>query len=140
MITTPLRFFAASEFAHPELVQDDAAQALEAVRERYGEPLEIASDGRPLAEELAALQAAPEEAGKSHDELEAIARGSLHVQGRAFDLRWPVADEARYRLVEACIDVAEAQGLAIELEPVPTHLHVAFFPPGTPHGSRLVFA
>ena len=139
MITTPLRFFRPEEFRHPELVDDSCAQFLDRVRGLYGQPITVTSDARMPEEEIAALADAPEESSTNRDLLAQTAQSSLHIRGRAFDLRWPDHAEDRYGLVWAVMRQAFMYQLALELEPVPSHLHVGIFPPGTPHGSRLIF-
>jgi hypothetical protein len=122
-ITSPLRHFALSEFRHPELVTNESAVWLDDIRESYGFPLVITSDARTVAENAAASGSSPT---------------SLHLQGRAFDLRYPASAELVWRFVDA---VFLASGLRpVELELVnsaqDTHIHIALLPDGTP--SRLI--
>jgi hypothetical protein len=139
VITAPLQFFRPEEFRHPELVDDGCAQFLDRVRALYGQPITLTSDARTPEEEIAALADAPEESGKAADLLAQTVASSLHVQGRAFDLHWPAHAEDRYALLWTLMRQAFTAQLILELEPVPTHLHVGIFPAGTPHGSRLIF-
>lgn len=132
-LTTDLKWFKLSEFRHPELIQEDAATFLDAVRAHFGGPLLVTSDARTVAENKAA----------GGSEL------SWHVKGRAFDLRWPATDALAFKLVDAIFAVAAADQWrvghpqqTIELELVYSerdkHLHFAVKDNGSPN--RLIVA
>src|SRR2546422_8296205 len=99
MIRSTLRHFQLSEFRHPDLVEDAAAVWLDDIREQFGAPLVLTSDARTPEENAQASGSSPT---------------SLHLLGRAFDLRWVADPEALWRFVDA---VLLASGLrAVELE------------------------
>ena len=128
-LTHDLPSFKLAEFRHPEIVDPEAADFLQAVRERYGRPLTLTSDGR-TAEENAA------------------AGGSLtswHLRGRAFDVRAPEGGALWWDLVDA-IFVTQAfwkrqsdrAPVTVELELCPAssdqpHLHFAVKNDGSPN-------
>lgn len=126
-ITSDLKFFARHEFQRPDLVDDTCARALDQVRFYYGAPLEITSDARSVEEEAALPNSAtPPES-------------SLHVQGRAFDLRWTFDDPgALYAVCGAIYKACALFGLQAEIEPrsprsgQAPHLHIGWYPVGRP--------
>lgn len=127
MLTSPLKHFAVAEFQHPELVDDTAARALDMVRELYGKPLTLTSDARSILDE---------ESLPNHAEPPS---SSLHVQGRAFDLRWAFDDPTDcYNFFKAVFDTCRVFGFAAEIEPrsphsgQSVHMHLGFFPAGHP--------
>jgi len=126
-ITSSLKFFALSEFQHPELVDDTCARALDQVRYEYGSPLIVTSDARSVADE----EALPNHAQPPES--------SLHVQGRAFDLHWAFDDPgALYAVIQAIYKVCGIFGLQAEIEPrsphsgQAPHLHIGWYPVGHP--------
>jgi Peptidase M15 len=127
MIMAPLRHFAATEFRHPELVDNAAAVWLDDIRDLYGFPLTLTSDARSPEENAAASGSSPT---------------SLHLLGRAFDLQWIDDPEHLWSFVEA---VYLASGdRAVELELVhgagDHHLHIGLFPDDGHHSRLLVQA
>jgi peptidase M15-like protein len=95
-----LQYFMPSEFAHPELVLEEAVRFLEAVRAIYGSPLIITSDARTPEENAAASGSSPT---------------SWHLAGRAFDLRYPASPEAVWRFVKSVVVVAAHKPVELEL-------------------------
>lgn len=122
-ITSTLRHFSLTEFHHPDLVQNEAAVWLDDIRESCGFPLTITSDARTQAENDAASGSSPT---------------SLHLQGRAFDLRYPATDEQAWKLVDAVMLVSGVRAVELELvhSAVDKHVHVALLPAGK--ASRLI--
>lgn len=114
-ITSTLRHFALSEFRHPERVQNDAAVFLDDVRESCGFSLTITSDARTPEENAAASGSSPT---------------SLHLTGRAFDLRYPATDELVWRLVDAVMLVSGQRPVELELvhSAIDKHVHLALLP------------
>lgn len=125
MLPNDLVHFTASEFKHPELMESTFCYFLDAVRTRYGAPLVITSDGRTPEENAVASGSSPT---------------SLHLLGRAVDLRWMDDAVARWGFVNAVFDTAKSVGASIELElvngPADRHMHVGVFPDHRP--SRLL--
>jgi len=127
MLTSKLQHFAYTEFQNPLLVDDTAARALDMVRDLYGKPLTITSDARSAAEEAALPNSAtPPES-------------SLHVQGRAFDLRWAFDDPTDcYAFFSAVFSTCRVFGFQAEIEPrtphsgQSVHMHLGFYLAGHP--------
>lgn len=118
MATTELlRHFKSTEFKHPEAVDQNAVLFLDEVRHRYGSPLTITDDARM-----------PE------DRPPGSSPTSLHLVGRAFDLRWITPATNLARLVEAVITIAGEWGVDYELELVNSktdqHIHLGLQRPG----------
>lgn len=113
-----LRHFRWSEFKYPSKLHFPLLLFLDDVRERFGFPLTPTSDFR----------------------IEAPSGGSatsLHMQGRAVDLRWIHDRVQRYRLVEILLTtpLPEGCGLELGLEPGAAggpHFHIGLWPPGHP--------
>jgi len=122
-ITATLRHFQPSEFRHPELVQNDAAVWLDDIRDLCGFPLIVTSDARTPAENAAASGSSPT---------------SLHLQGRAFDLRYPKTTEEVWRFVAAVFLASGERPVELELvnSAQDRHLHIALLPAGKT--SRLI--
>jgi len=116
-LPTTLRWFQAREFRHPALVDAEAARFLDAVRDTYGAPLVLTSDARTPEENAAAQGSSPT---------------SLHLHGRAFDLRWIPDPEALWRLVDAVYLVAGTNPVELELvnSQQDQHIHLACLPTG----------
>lgn len=116
-ISSTLRHFALREFRHPELVQDAAAIWLDDIRDAYGAPLILTSDARTPAENAAASGSSPT---------------SLHLQGRAFDLRYPASPELVWQFVDAVLLVSGARPVELELvnSAQDKHIHIALLPEG----------
>lgn len=110
-ITSTLRHFSLGEFKHPELVDNVAAVWLDDIREYADFPLVLTSDARTPEENAAASGSSPT---------------SLHLVGRAFDLRYPGTPELVWRLVEAIFVVSGHR--TVELEAVNSardkHIHL----------------
>lgn len=131
MITTTLKHFALTEFHHPELVDNQAAVFLDGLREAFGSALTLTSDARTHEENAAARGSSPT---------------SLHLLGRAFDIRWPGNEEQMWRFLEAFFLTLgwtpPADPRAVELELVhsatDSHVHFALYPHARP--SRLIVA
>jgi hypothetical protein len=126
-----LTHFVPAEFNHPELVDNQAAVFLDQLRDAYGGPLTLTSDARTPQENAAAAGSSPT---------------SLHLLGRAFDLRWPGNEEAAHRFLDAYY-LAKGwtppeDDRATELELVYSakdkHIHFGLYP--TPRPSRLIIA
>jgi peptidase M15-like protein len=122
-ITSTLRHFALTEFRHPEIVQNDAAVWLDDIRDTCGFPLVLTSDARTQAENDAASGSSPT---------------SLHLQGRAFDLRYPKTAEDVWRFVDAVFLASGERPVELELvnSSQDKHLHIALLPTGKT--SRLI--
>ena len=123
-LTHDLPHFKLSEFKHPELVDAEAAQFLERIRSAYAHSLVLTSDARTRAEN----QTLP-----GHSDT------SLHLLGRAFDLRWSF-DQGKgtlWQFVQAVFTAASATDKGIELEIVNSstdqHVHIGLFPDSRPH-------
>lgn len=122
-ITSTLRHFALTEFAHHELVDNAAATWLDDIRELCGFPLIITSDARTQAENDAASGSSPT---------------SLHLTGRAFDLRYPKSAEDVWKLVDAVYLASGERPVELELvhSAQDQHVHIALLPAGK--ASRLI--
>lgn len=116
-ITSTLHHFQLSEFRHPELVTNEAAVFLDDVREACGFSLTITSDARTQAENDAASGSSPT---------------SLHLLGRAFDLRYPTTEEQAWKLVDAVMLVSGTRPVELELvhSAVDSHVHIALLGAG----------
>jgi len=125
MITATLRHFALSELSHHELVDNLAAVWLDDIRDLFGYPLTVTCAARTVEENAALPGSAPT---------------SLHLVGRAFDLRWIEDAAHRWAFVEA-VYLASGER-SVELEFVPfgenRHIHVALA--GDGHASTLIFS
>ena len=125
MIRSTLRHFTAPEFRHPDLVDDAAAVWLDDIRQTYGAPLELTSDARTLQENAATPGSSPT---------------SLHLIGRAFDLRWIADPVAFWRFVDAVFLTSGARPveLIFPYSVANRHIHLGLYPEtATPHQSRL---
>lgn len=122
-ITSTLHHFGLSEFRHPELVQNDAAVWLDDIREACGFALVLTSDARTPAENAAASGSSPT---------------SLHLTGRAFDLRYPASAEQVWKLVDAVYLASGERPVELELVHSATdkHVHLALLAAGSQ--SRLI--
>lgn len=124
-----LSHFAVTEFRHPELVDYSAATFLDQLRGAYGAPIVLTSDARTKAENDAAPGSSPT---------------SLHLLGRAFDLRWPGNEEQAWKFLAAFFRTLgwtpPATERAVELELVYSktdkHVHFGLYPSQRP--SRLI--
>lgn len=116
-ISSALRHFQRKEFRHPELVEDVAAVWLDDIRDACDFPLVLTSDARTPAENAAASGSSPT---------------SLHLQGRAFDLRYPDSAELVWRFVDAVMLVSGTRPVELELvnSARDKHLHIALLPEG----------
>jgi hypothetical protein len=127
VIRSLLRHFAPTEFRHPELVDDSAAIWLDDIRQHFGAPLTLTSDAR-----------IPEE--------NAVASGSsstsLHLLGRAFDLRWLDDPDALWRFVDAVMLVSGTRPVELELvnSAQDRHIHLGLYPNGSHHSRLLIRA
>ena len=119
MLNHDLRYFKLSEFKHPELVNETAAEMLDEIRSQYGRPLVLTDDARLPT-----------------DKPPGYSPTSLHYKGQAFDLRSrDMSAEALWKLVTAVFNVAAwvARGAkeGVELEIVSSstdhHVHIGFF-------------
>lgn len=125
-----LKHFAPSEFKHPDLVDYSAAAFLDRLRDAYGAPITLTSDARTREQNT--------KAGGSPT--------SLHLLGRAFDLRWPGSEQQAWSWLEAYFVALgwkpPADPRSVELELVHSatdkHIHFGFFPDDRP--SRLIVA
>lgn len=126
-----LKHFTPTEWTHPDLVDYSCAVFLDQLREAYGAPITLTSDARTPAENAAASGSSPT---------------SLHLLGRAFDLRWPGDEIHAWAFLRAFFlalgwkpPITEK---SIELELVhgvtDKHLHFGIFPDARP--SRLIVA
>jgi len=121
--------FPPAEWRHPELVDYSAATLLNSWRDAAGVPFTLTSDGRTAAENAAASGSSPT---------------SLHLLGRAFDIRWPGNEEVIWRVLEGLFLALgwkpPQDKRSIELEMVHSdrdkHLHLGSFADGRP--SRLI--
>ena len=114
-ITSKLRWFKPEEFRHHELVLDQAAVWLDDIREYYDSPLIVTSDARTPEENAAASGSSPT---------------SWHLQGRAFDLRYPGSPELVWDLVHAIMVVSGSRPVELELvnSARDRHVHIALLP------------
>jgi len=114
-ITSALRHFQSSEFKHPELVANEAAVWLDDIREYADFALVLTSDARTPEENAAASGSSPT---------------SLHLLGRAFDLKYPSTPEQVWQFVGAVFIVSGSR--AVELELVHSaqdqHIHIGLYP------------
>lgn len=126
-----LRHFTAAEFNHAPLVDNQAAVFLDNLRSAYGLPLTLTSDARTPEENAAARGSSPT---------------SLHLLGRAFDIRWPGNEEHAWQFLAAFFQALgwkppESQQ-SVELElvhgPADKHCHFGIYPDARP--SRLIVA
>jgi hypothetical protein len=113
---TALSYFSISEFKHPELIDPEAFTLLNEIRHAAGFPIVVTDDART-----------PEDQPEGHSET------SLHLIGRAFDLRTRNLSKFQmYTLVDAILVIAVEYEVKIELELVSSstdkHLHVGFYP------------
>jgi hypothetical protein len=122
-ITSTLHHFQLSEFRHPELVENAAATWLDDIRESCGFALTLTSDARTPEENAAASGSSPT---------------SLHLQGRAFDLRYPASAEEVWKLVDAVYLASGERPVELELvhSAQDQHVHIALLPAGK--ASRLI--
>ena len=115
-----LKYFAPGEWHHLELVDFAFAKWLDVVRLFSRVPLTLTSDAR-TADENAAAGGSPT---------------SLHLLGRAVDVRWDFDSKQLFKLLDAICDAG--QGRSVELEVVPSgaqkHVHIGLFPDDK-HGS-----
>ena len=126
-----LKHFAIAEFHHPELVDNQAAVFLDQLREAYGQPLVLTSDARTPDENAAAAGSSPT---------------SLHLLGRAFDLRWPGNEEHAWLFLRAFFlalgwkppDTERSLELELVHGPHDQHVHFGLYPVSRP--SRLIVA
>ncbi len=114
-ITSSLRHFQPSEFKHPELILDAAAVWLDDIREYADFPLVLTSDARTAEENAAASGSSPT---------------SLHLLGRAFDLRYPDTPEHVWELVAAVFVVSGHRSVELELvhSAQDSHVHLGLYP------------
>jgi hypothetical protein len=125
-----LKHFSALEFDHPNLVDNQAAVFLDQLREAYGSELTLTSDAR-TREENEAADGSPT---------------SLHLLGRAFDIRYPGSEEGAWMLLRAFFlalgwkapDIERSIELELVHGPKDKHLHFGLFPITRP--SRLIVA
>ena len=112
-----LRHFKYSEWKHPELVDFQSAVWLDDIREYYDAPLILTSDARTLEENAAASGSSPT---------------SWHLQGRAFDLRYPGSPELVWDLVRAVMVVSRDRPVEFEAvnSKLDKHIHMALLPEG----------
>lgn len=124
-----LKHFTPVEWTHPELVDYSAAVFLDQLREAYGMPLTLTSDARTPEENATARGSSPT---------------SLHLLGRAFDIRWPGNDAQAWAFLRAFFLALgwkpPMTEKSVELELVhgstDQHVHLGIFPDGRP--SRLI--
>lgn len=113
-----LAHFTPAEFHRPDRMWFPLLAWLDQVRARYGHELTITSDFRDFVP-----------IGGADD--------SLHLVGRAVDVRWPATREDRWALIEAVIATAAPDGCGIELglepgAPGGPHVHLGLWPTGHP--------
>lgn len=126
-----LKHFAPGEWHHGDLVDYSAAVFLDQLREAYGSPLTLTSDARTPAENAAARGSSPT---------------SLHLLGRAFDLRWPGNEAQAWSFLRAFFlalgwkppETEKSVELELVHGPTDRHVHLGIFPDARP--SRLIVA
>jgi len=120
-----LRYFRPTEFKHVDLVDYSAAMWLDSIRGVYGKPLFLTSDARTPTENEAASGSSPT---------------SLHLLGRAFDLRLPSTPEDLWAFVVAVYRCSQWRSVEVELVSGPQdhHVHIGLYPNDRP--SRLELA
>ena len=124
-LTNDTRFFALKEFSHPELMDADFVDFLNAVRFEYGNPIKLTSDARTPAENAAASGSSPK---------------SRHLVGQAVDMQFPPTANHLWRLVEAVVHCQRTQPIELEIVhgPADAHIHLAWLAPG--RASSLIVA
>lgn len=118
-----LRYFSPVEWDNPDLVDFEFAVFLDDVRTTYGAPLVLTSSAR-TSEENDAVGGSPT---------------SLHLKGRAADIRWRAKTNAQlFSFVAAVLTVAQGRPVELEIDVAPAspHLHVGLFDDPT-HPSTL---
>lgn len=127
MIQTTLRHFQLTEFRHHELVDNAAAVWLDDIRDLYGFPLELTSDARTAEENSAASGSSPT---------------SLHLLGRAFDIKWIDDPEHLWQFVEAVYLASGERPVELELvnSAQDRHVHIGLYPNGGHHSRLLIRA
>lgn len=118
-LTADLRHFARSEFKHPELVNQTAAELLDEIRDQFGSPLVLTDDAR--------LPGDVPPGGSTT---------SLHFKGQAFDVRTRgFTEEQMFKLTAAVVNVAlwvargQKSGIEFEIDTSTDepHVHIGFF-------------
>lgn len=116
MLMSDLRYFALSELKHPELDSPDFWAWLDRVRELYGFPLVVTSDGRTAAENAAAPNSSPT---------------SRHLFGEAADFEFPPSMNHLFLLVDAVMHAETDRPIELEIvHDQNAHVHVAWLPMG----------
>jgi uncharacterized protein YcbK (DUF882 family) len=119
-----LRWFKESEFKHPELMDNQFLVFLDNVRQAYGFPIELTSDGRTAIENAAAPNSSPT---------------SLHLIGRAIDTHMPPTSHHLWALVKAVQIVAGGRACELELVfPNDSHVHIGLWPDASGRTSVLL--
>jgi len=111
------RFFKLSEFRHPELMNADFVTWLNAIREEYGFPIVLTSDGRTPEENAAASGSSPT---------------SRHLVGEAIDMEFPPTANHTWLLVQAVLQTPTMRPIELELvhSAADAHVHIAWLPLG----------
>lgn len=114
-----LKHFTPDEFNHPERLHFPLLLLLDAIREELGAPLFVTSDFRDYIPPGGASE-------------------SLHMYGRAVDLRWPASAEVRFRFVSVVMRLPTPPGdggveLGLEAGALGgPHIHLGLWPAGHP--------
>lgn len=112
-LTSDTRFFKLREFKHPELMSADFVAWLNKVREEYGFPMVLTSDGRTPAENAALLD-------------KGASPSSRHLVGEAVDIAYPPTANHAWLLVQAVMSAPTTRSVELELVPADGHVHIAW--------------
>ena len=120
-----LRWFRWEEFRHLELMDYQFLILLDDIRFSYGSPMVLTSDARTPEENASIPGSSPT---------------SLHLQGKAIDIRYPPTTTAAWNLVRAIMAVAGDRSIELELVYSKTDKHIHLGLLRDDQASRLVIA
>lgn len=113
-----LIYFKPTEWKNLALVDYEFAKWLDVVRLYARVPFTLTSDAR-TADENTAAGGAPT---------------SLHLLGRAVDIRWDFTEQQLFKILDAVCDAGQGRGVELEVVPAGTqkHVHIGLFPDAQP--------